>query len=407
MLNIFDKDFAPLRISSRDVDPRDIIKDSRINHEQMLKAKKIPLVVSKYQDIIIERSNSEKVQSLINNSSNIDTENSGQSKPYDTKTKDNHLSTLSIEEQYLLKMIQEELKAKVFFSGSMWCNKQNQLNIKLSSHLIPVVTKIYNYLTALIELNNPALINGNYLLNLIKPCNTTIHMGEIGLYYSIQKLKELYTDYSFIIINIKDRSSIMLQQILYQVISQIDEIDPNLIEKIESGTIYSNFIKLLINLIEYSNFKLHRKSLLIFIDKSGCLIDIFNNCLNDTKSWNRTIKIGYIRLSSNESDGLVNIFCDSYPSNEGEYFQEVIYNLTIRPCNKNEFVDIFNTTIVEEIGKQEDGLANLLTNTIRSNYKNNASSLDCYQNIVKTLIISSKLSHSNISSTINSTPDVL
>lgn len=408
MSSIFDKDFAPLRISTQAVGPRDIIKDSKVNHEQIMKTKKIPLVISTYQDIVTERSNDKEVQSSITNSSNSLThmQNIQENKPYHNKPNDNQLFFLDIGEQYLLEMIQGELRAKVYSSEEMWCDKQNQLDIKLSFHLIPMYIKVYNYLSRLIELNNFTHNNKSYMLNLIEPYSTIIHTGEIGLHYSIQKLKTLYPDYSIIIIDGKAQPNSLLQQILYQVISQINEIDPNLIETIEHGAPYSNFIKLLIDLIEYSNSTSRKKTLLIFIDSLGYLRDIYNNCLDYIKPWNGTIKIGYIRLSNNELDGLVNVICDSYPSNESEYFQEVIDNLIIKPCDKNDFVEIFNTIIISEVGKKEDGLANLLTGIIKSHYKSHTSSVDCYQNILQILVTRNQLSQSNIPAAINSTVGV-
>lgn len=392
MFDILDEEFAPLRISTQNVDPKDIIKDAKNNHEQMSKIRKIPLVIKKCPHSTAETPNIEVLPSGSDNHSTSFTHEQDFPPNELFYTKCDNIYTLitSIEEQYLMKNIQSELRTKLYSFEDMWCNKQNQLDIVLPAHYFPAYSKIYNALLNLIELDYPIHNNENCILNLIDTYSTNIHAGEIVTYCSIQNLRKLYSDHFFIIVKVNDQPNTLCQQVLYQVISQIEDIDPNLIEALESGAPYSNFIKLLINLIEYSSFKSRIRSFLIFIDKFGCLKDIYNKCLKYIDFWNPTIRIGYVKLCNKELNGFLNIICDSYPSNENEYFHEIKDNLIIKQCDNNEFVDIFNTTIVNEIGKQGNGLANLLTDIIRSHFKAHTSSLNCYQLILETLIINEK-----------------
>lgn len=386
MSNQFDDDFAPIRISVLDATSNDIVKNARIDADQVMKVRKLTLSNSKHKGNI---SPSSKEPSEISMAKDLLTADGN-------KVSDHHRSTPSninftSAEKIIIKKVIKELQDKICVNKREWTLEHGWAKLIPSPNLSEAFKQIEDTLSSFMkpyELSSPIETR---LLNLIDSKSKYVPAGKYGIRLALEKLKNDNSHFSFIVIDPHDVTVSVEHQILMQLISQLNHLDPTFLNTIRNSEIYGGLMKHIIDLIEYSdeteslekNLKKPKRTLLLFIDSSKCLYPYYQNIINQFQVRRTNVLSVYIKLSNGYEDGYKNINCQSYITEETKYSDEVIQNLKIISNNNNLFVDLFNDMITDKSDSTHKVLRSFILNEIKSCYQFHINSMDCSQGIIK------------------------
>lgn len=399
----FDDDFAPLRKAVRDANSNTIVKDSRVDADQMMRIKKIPLFNSKRSGNITMSSNKFKGKSLIKNqlSTHHAPKNTTVEKQHTiVESKDTIKLTISKInftplEQITITMVIKELQNKICPNIGEGNVKQGWGKFVPSSHLSSSYMQIADTLSQLIEPYSSVPPIECHVINLIDSQWKYIHAGYAGLHLAIQNLKDNNPNVSFIAINSQHQTGNPSSFLLTQLMSQLYCVDPTFIDIIKKTSTYNVLEKHIIDLIQYSDtietlerkLKIPKRTFLLFIDRSDCLASFYHQIIDELTHKSSKLQTVYIKLSDIHQDGYKNINFQDYIIGKKEYFDEVIENLMIIPTdNTNQFVDVFNNLITDESYSTHTLLRNYISSVINSCYQYNMSSMDCSQSIIRELV---------------------
>lgn len=400
MSNQFDDDFAPLRKAAKDAGSNMIIKDSRIDSDQIMRIKKIPLFNSRRSGKITMSSNRSGRKS-------VNSELSTVCSPQNTavgdqrsiiKEKDAVKSTSSKlnftpAEEIIIAMVIAELQDKIYPKIGESDSEVRSLGVMTPSGFFFSHGELNKTLHQYMERYSSLTPLKSCTINLIEPHWKYIHAGYHGAQRAIEQLKDTNPHISFIVIDSQDQTSSAIQFVVPQIMSQLYRVDPTFIDIIRKTNTASGLEKHIIDLVQYSDnietlekkLEIPKRTFLLFIDVYDRLASFHHQIIDELIERSLIMPTAYIKLSDTHQDGYKNINFRSTTIREKEYHNVVITNLLIFPNDStNQFVDLFNDMVTHD--STHTSLREYISYEIKSCYQCNMNPIDCSQKIIRAVI---------------------